>query len=370
MNQPLSRFLIPPTMTLKEAMKRLEETEERIVFVTSSTGELMGSLTDGDVRRWILAEGSLAAEVGGACHRTPYTVTGDVDLAQMRKVMVERRLTCVPVVDADGRIKDLLFWDSVFAESSPHASRQLTAPVVIMAGGKGTRMEPFTRILPKPLVPIGDRAVIEIIIDSFRRHGIGLYFLSVNHKARLIRSFFEELQPPYEIRYVEETEPRGTAGALYALRGQIEGSFFVTNCDVVVKIDFADLLDHHLREGNLVTLVASVKPFRIPYGVCDLKEGGRLAGIREKPEFEFLVNTGLYMLDASALELIPPTGMFHMTDLISAAQAAGRRVGVFPVGGDAWLDTGEWAEYRKTVEMLRVDRRKGARGEEVEQDDT
>jgi dTDP-glucose pyrophosphorylase len=366
MNEALTRFLIPPSMNLKDAMKRLEETEERIVFVTSANRELIGSLTDGDVRRWILAEGPLAALVTEACNRNPFTVAGSVVTDSIRALMVERRLTCVPVVDADGCIADLLFWDSVFAERSPRASRHLDSPVVVMAGGKGTRMEPFTRILPKPLVPIGDRAVIEIIIESFRRHGVGLFFLSVNHKARLIRAFFEELGAPYEVRYVEESEPRGTIGALSALRGQIDVPFFVTNCDVVVKIDFADLMDHHVRENNLVTLVASVKPFRIPYGVCDLTEGGLLAGIREKPEFEFLVNTGLYVVNASVLDMIPDHGLFHMTDLIAAVETAGGRVGVFPIGGDAWLDTGEWTEYRKTVEMLRVDRRKGGRGDDGE----
>jgi dTDP-glucose pyrophosphorylase len=357
MIESIEPFLIPPSMSVKDAMKRLEETEKRIVFVVDADRRLVGSLVDGDVRRWILAEGALSAPVGDACFRRPHSVTDGFDLETLRSTMRERMLNCVPVLDSQGRVNRLLFWSFVFDELEAPAVRSVNVPVVIMAGGKGTRMEPFTRILPKPLVPVGDRAVIEIIIDSFRQCGIGLFYLSVNHKARIIKSFFEELQPEYEIRYIEEKEPRGTAGGLIALR-DIRGPLLVTNCDVVVKMDYADLLDHHSGEKNQITLVASIKPMRIAYGVCELGPGGRLAKINEKPELEFLVNTGLYVIESSVLELIPEAGVFHTTDLIELVQARGGRVGVFPIGTDSWLDTGEWTEYRKTVDMLRTERRR------------
>ena len=357
MRETIDRFLIAPTLSLKDAMKRLEETERRVLFVVESDGKLVGSLTDGDIRRWILAEGTLAAAVSEVCFREPFTVGTTFDLESVRRVMRERQLNCEPALDEQGRVRDLHFWSTLFDEIESPGARRIDLPVVIMAGGRGTRLEPFTRILPKPLVPIGDRAVIEIIIESFLRHGIGVFYLSVNHKARIIKSFFEELQPPYTVNYLEESEPRGTAGGLLALRDQVSGPIIVTNCDVVARMDYADLVDHHVRERNLITLVASVKPLRIPYGVCELANGGQLANIQEKPEFQFLVNTGLYVIDASVIELIPQTGMFHTTDLIESVKARGGRVGVFPIGGDAWLDTGEWTEYRKTIDLLRTERR-------------
>jgi dTDP-glucose pyrophosphorylase len=360
LDKSLERFLIPPSMSIKEAMRHLEETEERVLFVTDeSDRRLLGSLSDGDVRRWILSEGSLNEPVRSANYREPYTVGMQFDLDAVRAVMLERRITCVPVLDAEGRVIDLLFWAAVFSGTATPKLEAVDAPVVIMAGGKGTRLEPFTRILPKPLVPIGDRAVVEIIIDSFRQHDVGVFYISVNHKAGIIKAFFAELEPDYEVRYIEEREPRGTAGGLYALRGAVQGPIIVTNCDVVAKLDYADLMAHHQRERNLITLVASLKPLRIAYGVCELGAGGQLAKITEKPELEFLVNTGLYVIDAQALDLIPEVGVFHTTDLISLVQARGGRVGVFPISGDAWLDTGEWSEYRKTIDMLRFERRGG-----------
>jgi dTDP-glucose pyrophosphorylase len=358
LDKSFERFLIPPSMSVKEAMRRLEETEERVLFVTDeSDRHLLGSLSDGDVRRWILSEGPLSAPVQSANYRQPYTVSGQFDMDAVRAVMLERRISCVPVLDGNGRVIDLLFWAAVFSGAATPKLEIVDAPVVIMAGGKGTRLEPFTRILPKPLVPIGDRAVVEIIIDSFRQHGVGVFYISVNHKAGIIKAFFADLEPDYEVRYIEEREPRGTAGGLDALRDVIKGPIIVTNCDVVAKLDYADLLAHHRREQNLVTLVASLKPLRIAYGVCELGAGGQLAKITEKPELEFLVNTGLYVIDAAALELIPKGGVFHTTDLISEIKARGGRVGVFPISGDAWFDTGEWSEYRKTIDMLRFERR-------------
>ncbi|WP_455389354.1 sugar phosphate nucleotidyltransferase, partial [Petrachloros mirabilis] len=331
MTSSIARFFVDTSITLKAAMRQLEETEERILFVTDEHGRLFGSITDGDIRRWILADGSLDGCIGEVCNRNPCTVPATFQSEDVRQAMLERNITCIPVLD-DGRVVDLLFWSQIFQDQAEIRPRRqpIDVPVVIMAGGKGTRLDPFTRILPKPLIPIGDKAVIEIIIESFTEYGVTDFLISVNHKAKVIKSFFEELRPLYKVMYVDEDQPLGTAGGLRRLAGQVTGSLVVTNCDIIVRADYADLLQMHEREGNDITAVASMKSYNIPYGVCELGRGGRLNRIIEKPRYDFLVNTGMYVLHAKTLELIPENQMFHATDLIQAVIDHGGKVGVYP----------------------------------------
>jgi dTDP-glucose pyrophosphorylase len=354
MTAPLDRFFVAKELTLKAAMQQLEETEERILFVVDEDSRLFGAITDGDIRRWILADGSLTASVQVVCNKKPFTIPVEFQIEEARRVMLERKFACIPVLDGDGRIVDLLFWEQVFRDRPEIPSRRqpIDLPVVIMAGGRGTRLDPFTRILPKPLIPIGDKAVIEIIIESFTGYGVSDFVISVNHKAKLIKSFFEELQPPYAVRYLEEDKPLGTAGALRGLIGQVSGSLIVTNCDIIVRTDYADLVRTHEGDGNDITVVASLKTYPIPYGVCELEPGGRLKRVLEKPRYDLLVNTGMYVLRADTLDLIPQGEVCHATDLIETVQKRGGKIGVYPIGEKAWLDTGEWAEYRRTVHAL------------------
>jgi NDP-sugar pyrophosphorylase family protein len=224
-----------------------------------------------------------------------------------------------------------------------------------MAGGKGTRLDPFTRVLPKPLIPIGDKAVIEIIIDSFLGYGVTAFHISINHKAKLIKSFFEELHPTYSVKFIEEDQPLGTIGGLRALIGLVDGPLIVTNCDIIVRADYADLVHTHEKDGNDITVVASLKDYNIPYGVCELEAGGRLKRIIEKPHYDLLVNTGMYVLRSDILSLIPENRMCHATELIDIVVRNGGKIGVFPISEKAWLDTGEWAEYRRAVQALSQD---------------
>lgn len=353
MNEDVRPFLIGRRVILKAAMEQLEKTEERILFVVEENGVLHGTLTDGDIRRWILAQGVVEGTAEQVCHRAPYSVPPGYDIDAVKQAMIGRKLGCVPVVGPDGMIVELLFWNRLFRDDrSTPAPRLIDVPVVIMAGGKGTRLDPFTRILPKPLIPLGDKTVIETIMDSFVRHGVDRFYVSLNAKARIVKSYFEESNPPFALEYLEEDEPLGTAGALRLLEGRIEGTLLVTNCDVVIRADYAALVEHHRREANAITIVASLKSYAIPYGICDIESGGRFVRIREKPEYRFLVNTGMYALESSVLSCIPYNRMYHITELIEDVRARGGRVGVFPISETAWMDTGEWAEYKRTLQQF------------------
>ena len=189
-----------------------------------------------------------------------------------------------------------------------------------MAGGQGTRLAPFTSVLPKPLIPVGDRTVIEIIIDQFLPYGLDQFHLSLNYKSKILKSFFEELAPRYSVAYMEEKEPRGTAGVSATLYSPAPDHLIVTNCDIVIQADYADLVSFHKENKYDLTLVASLKDYHIPYGVCELEKGGSLAHITEKPQYSFLVNTGMYVVRRDRLDLIPENARCDMTDFIDANQ--------------------------------------------------
>jgi dTDP-glucose pyrophosphorylase/CBS domain-containing protein len=353
MTEDVRAFLVPQTFTIRQAMEQLERTEEKIIFVVDSDSRLIGSLTDGDIRRWILSDGDLKAQVRLVCNCHPRVAEEDFNVEELRAEMLEGNFSCVPVVSSSRQIVKLVFWKELFqSEIATSQKRQLNLPVVIMAGGKGTRLAPFTNVLPKPLIPMGDRTVIEIIIDQFLPYGLNCFHLSVNYKSKILKSFFEELSPHYSVAYIEEIEPRGTAGALRVLYEDTPDNLIVTNCDIIIQADLADLVSFHTENNHDLTLVASLKDYKIPYGVCELGKGGSLAQIKEKPQYSFLVNTGMYVVRRDRLNLIPADAHCDMTDFIETLKLQGGSIGVFPIGEKAWIDTGEWAEYRKALDSL------------------
>ncbi len=349
-------LLVKEEITIKEGIKRLEQSEIKILFVIGSNSELIGSLTDGDVRRWILNGGNNFNDpVGKVCYNGTFHVSEGYNLINVKEEILKRKIHFVPVLDLEKKVKEFIVWDELFKEYEVAREKEtLTVPIIIMAGGKGTRLDPFTKILPKPLIPIGDKTILEIIIDKYLNYQVNHFYISVNHKAKIIKSYFEEIAPPYELTYVEEEKPLGTGGSLKYLEGKISGPFIVTNCDIIINADYFDILKHHIEKKNLITIVASIKYFNIPYGICEIENGGDLIQIKEKPELNFLINTGMYVVDASCLKLIPKDEFFHITHLIDKVKEIGGRVGVYPISENSWLDTGEWSEYKNAIEKLRL----------------
>ena len=351
----MEKYLIQENFSIVEAMRILGLTAEKVIFVINTDKKLLGALTDGDIRRWILSGGGLQDVIKKVCNTSPFTVKSDYNMDDIKHTMLTNRIECIPVVNDKHQVEDLLFWNEVFEEKEKEKVKgKLDLPVVIMAGGKGTRLDPFTRILPKPLIPIGNKAIIEIIIDKFLEYQINQYYISVNVKSKIIKSYFEELNPEYSVNYIHESKPLGTAGSLKYLEGKIEGDFIVTNCDIIIDTDYVPLVDFHRKNENDITVVASLKQYKIPYGVCEVINGGILKEIIEKPAYDLLVNTGMYVIKSSLLEHIGQDEFFHMTHFIERVQLLGKKVGVFPIGEKEWIDTGEWEEYKNAVKILNL----------------
>jgi len=343
---------VQPDITIRQAMKALDKTAEKCLLVVNENRKLLGTLTDGDLRRIILAGVKFSENISSGYNKAPTVLIKEkYTTEEAKQLLLDFKLDLIPVVDRNRMVVDYITWSKIGGESQSKKSMG-NVPIVIMAGGKGTRMEPFTKILPKPLVPVHDKPIIEHIIERFTALGCSDFYLTLNYKGRILKAYFEELQPDYRIHFLEEQEPLGTAGSLRFLDGKFNQPIFVTNCDVIIKGDYASLYEFHQKGGYDISLVASAKEYIIPYGTCELNSEGHLSHINEKPSFDFLVNTGLYVLNPNVLKLIPENKFYHITHLIEDAKNQGKKVGVFPIDDDAWIDVGQWVEYKQALDKI------------------
>ncbi|MBF0619476.1 MAG: NTP transferase domain-containing protein [Candidatus Omnitrophica bacterium] len=345
--------LIGATMTVRGAMQRMSDLGRKELFIIDESGCLTGALSDGDIRRWILKGEGLDVSVVALSNTSPRAVSKGYSPEAVKELMLANRIESVPVLDQDGKVLDILLWNVLFGQDIRHWRLLAGIPAVIMAGGRGTRLDPFTKILPKPLVPVGDRAVLQVIMDRLHEHGIADFHLVLNYKAGLIRSYVEDLALPYHVSFIHEKEALGTAGGLKLLSEGFPDTFILSNCDVMIDAEYADILEYHRTHGCLLTAVVCCRHFQIPYGVCELNRDGLLKQIHEKPGHDYLVNTGVYIMDRRVIDMIPPKEV-GMDVLIAALIAKGHRVGAYPVSEKQWVDIGQWDEYHKALRSLGV----------------
>ena len=328
-------------------------TGSKCLVVIDEAGSFLGTLSDGDIRKSILNETNIYDSINKFYNSNPtYFDQHKYSNQEAKNIFIKYNHDLIPVIDKERKVVEVLTWAQMFESNGKDNVKLLNVPVVIMAGGKGTRLKPFTNVLPKPLIPIKDKTIIEHIIDRFVKVGCDEYHITVNYKARILKAYFEELQTSYQINYIEENKPLGTAGSLYGLDKVFSNPFFVTNCDTIIKADYQDLYHYHCNKNNDITLVASAKEYIIPHGTCKLNGEGLLSAINEKPKQNFLVNTGLYVISPCVLSHIPDDSLFHITQLIETVCNKGGRVGVFPIDDDAWIDVGQWEEYQKAVKQI------------------
>lgn len=337
-------------VNIRDAMKKIDAVAKGILFVVSDNDELVGALTDGDFRRWILKNGSMEESVESVMNKNPiYLMEGDVSSAD--EVMIEKSITAIPIINLNRNILDIKFLNkNVFIENKNKSLKDV--PIVIMAGGLGTRLYPYTKILPKPLIPIGDTPIIERIIDKFCLYGGKDFYLTVNYKKNMIKSYFNELDKDYFINYVEEDKPLGTGGSLSLLKGKINKTFFVSNCDILIEADYESILKYHKEKGNKVTVISSVKNFQIPYGVFKLNENGNINEIVEKPVYTFLINTGMYVIEPDVINDIPEGEFYNLPDIVEEYMNNGVPVGVYPISEQSWMDMGQISEMKEMVEKI------------------
>ena len=221
-----------------------------------------------------------------------------------------------------------------------------------MAGGKGTRLYPFTKILPKPLIPVGDTPILERIFNRYAAYGIDHFYLTVNYKKNIIKSYFDDLDKAYELKYVEEDQPLGTGGSLRLITDPLVKPIIVANCDILIDADYADIYRYHIESKSDVTIVSALKQIQVPYGVLHAGEKGVISSMEEKPSMSYFINTGMYVVNPECLGFIPSNQMYHMTDLVDELMKQGKKVSMYPISEDSFLDMGEFEAMKRMEDRL------------------
>ena len=348
-------ILVYKTESTKEVLKKLDKTAEKTLLVVDRRNKLLGTITDGDVRRYILSAESLENDIKKVYNKKPvYIKKTDFSLDLAKKILIENVLELVPIVDEKYKVVGSISRNQIFSNDKTGTLKKdkINIPIVIMAGGRGARLEPFTKILPKPLIPINDKTVIEILMDEFKKWGPSEYCLTLSHKADMVETYLSNIDKGYKISYIKEKTFSGTAASLRLLEKKIKSDFIVSNCDIIVKADFRDVLNFHKKENALLTILSSIQHYKIPYGVIKFRKKGKVIDIIEKPEYTLTINAGLYVLNKKSLRFIPKKSYFDMTDLIKILIKNNEKVVIYPVNENDYIDIGQWEEYKKAMRLL------------------
>lgn len=352
-SEKIKRRIVTADQTLIQTMKMMDEAFTKLLLVFEDE-KFLGIITNGDLQRAIIAHTPFDTPIGRIVSREGklYAHVGD-NRESIKEWMLAKRAELMPILDEAGQLADVIFWDEVLSEPPIEDNRaKIDLPVVIMAGGKGTRLKPITNVIPKPLIPVGDKTILEEIMNQFEGIGCQKFYMSVNYKSDMMRFYLDQLEHHYDIDFFEETKPLGTIGSVSLLKGKINTPFFVSNCDIIIDQDYRDVYEYHQNNHNDLTIVTAVKSFRIPYGVIETGENGLMTGLHEKPEQTYMINTGVYILNPELIDEIPEGEFFHITHLMEKVQSRGGRVGCFPVSEHSWKDMGEWPEYLKMINVL------------------
>lgn len=340
-------FYIEQQNTILEAMQKIDRNSRKLLFVQDE-GVLLASLTDGDIRRWMMKGGDLRAEVRQVANYQPlYLQEGQAQKAM--PIMREYGIEAIPLVNEKHVITEIIFQNRLEVRPPEFA---INIPVVMMAGGFGTRLSPYTNILPKPLIPIGDYPIAEHIINRFCIYGCNQFYMIVNYKRNMIKAYFDELEKDYELSFIVEEKPLGTGGGISLLKGKISGTFILTNCDIVIDDDLTKAYRQHVESGNVITMVCSLKNFTIPYGVVNIGKDGMIESMQEKPNMSFFTNTGCYFVEPEVIESLAYNEPVDFPAIIERYMGEGKKVGIYPISEDAWLDMGQFDELEKMKERL------------------
>ena len=338
--QLLANLVISADATILEALQMLEKGGKAIIFVADEQGTVLGALTDGDVRRAIIGGAGLDSRaLRDAMVRNFVSVTKEVGRADVLELMRARAVEQIPVLDKRGRLCGLHTMQELFAPL------ERTNIAVLLAGGRGTRLYPLTENVPKPMLTVAGRPILERLVLHLMSHGFNEIYIAVNYLADVIIDYFGDgSRLGCSIGYLREKQPLGTAGALSLLPGAVTETALVINGDLVTQCDLGRLIDYHDRGGFVTTVGLRPHSITIPYGVAHV-EDGKLIELREKPTERMLINAGVYAVSPRAVEMIPRDAEYPMTDLLARCHAEGLPVGAQVIEDD-WVDVGHHAELQ------------------------
>jgi dTDP-glucose pyrophosphorylase len=341
----MKQYLFKKDNSIKSALKLLNNLKYKCLIIIDNNQKLLGTLTDGDIRRALVKNIDINRKVTVATNKKPFFLK----LHQIKKIKeilrlknLDRSIKIIPIVNDELNIVKVIEINKFIKSKNSRENNRLLSevPVVIMAGGKGKRLEKFTELFPKPLLPFKDSTVLEVIINKFKLSGINNFYLTLNYKKNLIKSYLNERLRSLNINYIEERKSLGSAGSVILLKKNIHKDFFVINCDTLLNINFNRLYTYHIKRKNDLSIVATNKNFLIPYGCCILNKNGKLDKILEKKKYSEIVNVGLYVFSPKILNFFKINSKIDMDNLIHKILKKNLRVGIFSINENAWIDTG------------------------------
>lgn len=341
----LQKFIGYDSLTVLEAMQKIDENASGILIIVDDSNILLGCLTDGDVRRYLLSGGKLEDRVSSAINRNPkYSQS----VEEATRLFHKRHYIAIPIVDEQKRVLSICLGSGEIE----HLQISLNIPVVINAGGKGTRLDPYTKVLPKPLIPVGELPIIEHIMQRFQGYNCNKFHIIVNYKKQIMKGYFAENEGKYDISWYDEGKPLGTGGGLTLLKGKLHETFFFTNCDNLLLSNYDSILRFHREHQNVITMICAYKNIQIPYGVVEMGIDGIIEEMKEKPQLSFLTNTGIYVVEPEVLDDMEDGVAIGFPDVVEQQKAKGRSVAIYPVSENDWLDMGQLPELEAMRKKL------------------
>ena len=348
MENKLKNFLITKNVNINLALKTITRGGKKGLVVVDKEKKLLGVLSDGDLRNAIIDGKSLNDKIESIYQKKSYFISEvslkDLDLKQ---IFIKKNYSLIPIVNDDKIVTKILFWEDVFKSKQKVANKKLKAEVIIMAGGEGKRLKPISDIFPKPLIPINGKPMIIHVMDGFSKFKVKNIYISVNYKNSMIKTYFKDIKTKFNIKYINEKKPLGTIGAVRKIINNLKSHFILTNCDVLVDINYADLEKYHFIRKNDITMVVTSKEYVLPYGNCIIDNQGNLKNIEEKPIYNFLINSGIYVMNKKVINLIPPNKKYDIDQFLSKAIKNNYKIGIYPIAPDKWSDIGKWTDFYK-----------------------
>ena len=347
----MNEFLINGRTKIGVALKKFNKSGGKSLYVIKNNRYLIGSLTDGDWRRESLKGKNINNTTQSICNKKPYKIYKKTSTSEIKKLFLTYKFNSVPLVNSKNILLKVILKNQFFKKKVGYLKKN-SIPVVIMAGGKGSRLSPFTKVLPKPLIPIKGKTIISRIIENFILKGFTKFFISINEKSKIIKSYFEEKNFKRKISFIEEKKKLGTVGALSKLNITKEKNFVVTNCDTIIKYDFVKIYNFHVKNKNSLTMIAVKKKYFIPFGVIEQNNMKKEFHLNEKPAFKYLINSGCYIINKKAIKLIKKNKFCDFDTLLKILKKKGEKIGIYQISEKKWQDIGTWEEFRKTVSLM------------------
>ena len=316
---------------IKEAITILNKYGSKTIVVVDKHNKLLGTLSDGDIRKSIIKGFDLKNSIQKIYNNKPFFLNEKEDPRNIKKIFLKKKLDLIPIVNNKLKVLKIILFKDIFDNEKKVDKKHKNFGVVIMAGGKGVRMRPYTKVFPKPLLPVGNETVIDMIISKFLNFKINNFYITTNYKHRIIKDHFKKYNKTVNFELIKEKKKLGTAGSLAYLKDAEEEFFFISNCDVIINEDYKKIINFHQKNKNNLTIIASKKSLKIPYGVCVADKNKNFISFKEKPKYDFLFNTGFYVINKNALK------------------KKKKKIGIFSIDFENWQDFGDWDNYNSHI---------------------